>query len=95
QHEQHQYIENTHIQLPLLIHHQLHHLITIHHIIIQQKITHIDPQFLNTFLKITQQQYHNLQHFPNSPQTYNSFQQQPKKFTKAIIHPPTPRIYYS
>lgn len=65
-----------------------------HDMIIEEKISDIDAEFLKTFLKITEEEYENLEDLPNSAERYNSFEEQAKKFRKAIIDGRTPRIYY-
>ncbi|WP_145411755.1 hypothetical protein [Staphylococcus epidermidis] len=92
--EEDEYIENSDIEVALVIDDEVDDVITMHDMIIEEKISDIDAEFLKTFLKITEEEYENLEDLPNSAERYNSFEEQAKKFRKAIIDGRTPRIYY-
>lgn len=92
--EEDEYIENSDIEVALVIDDEVDDVITMHDMIIEEKISDIDAEFLKTFLKITEEEYENLEDLPNSAERYNSFEEQAKEFRKAIIDGRTPRIYY-
>lgn len=92
--EEDEYIENSDIEVALVIDDEVDDVITIHDMIIEEKISDIDAEFLKTFLKITEEAYENLEDLPNSAEKHSPLEEQAKKFRKAIIDGRTPRIYY-
>lgn len=92
--EEDEYIENSDIEVALVIDDEVDDVITMHDMIIEEKISDIDAEFLKTFLKITEEEYENLEDLPNSAEKHSPLEEQAKKFRKAIIDGRTPRIYY-
>lgn len=92
--EEDEYIEKSDIEVALVIDDEVDDVITIHDMIIEEKISDIDAEFLKTFLKITEEEYENLEDLPNSAEKHSPLEEQAKKFRKAIIDGRTPRIYY-
>ncbi|OXE89731.1 hypothetical protein [Staphylococcus epidermidis] len=92
--EEDEYIEKSDIEVALVIDDEVDDAITIHDMIIEEKISDIDAEFLKKFLKFTEEEYENLEDLPNSAEKYSPLEEQAKKFRKAIIDGRTPRIYY-
>lgn len=92
--EEDEYIENSDIEVALVIDDEVDDVITMDDMIIEEKISDIDAEFLKTFLKITEEEYENLEDLPNSAEKHSPLEEQAKKFRKAIIDGRTPRIYY-
>lgn len=90
------YIESSDIEL-VLVDDEVNEddaVMTIHDVIIKEKIRDIDGKFLKKFLEATEKEYTDLEDLPNSAERYNSFEEQAKEFRKDIIDGYVPRIYY-
>lgn len=94
--EEDEYIESSNIEL-VLVDDEVNEddaVMTIHDVIIKEKIRDIDGKFLKKFLEATEKKYTDLEDLPNSAERYNSFEEQAKEFRKDIIDGYVPRIYY-
>lgn len=94
--EEDEYIESSDIEL-VLVDDEVNEddaVMTIHDVIIKEKIRDIDGKFLKKFLEATEKKYTDLEDLPNSAERYNSFEEQAKEFRKDIIDGYVPRIYY-
>lgn len=94
--EEDEYIESSDIEL-VLVDDEVNEddaVMTIHDVIIKEKIRDIDGKFLKKFLEATEKEYTDLEDLPNSAERYNSFEEQAKEFRKDIIDGYVPRIYY-
>lgn len=90
------YIESSDIKL-VLVDDEVNEddaVMTIHDVIIKEKIRDIDGKFLKKFLEDTEKEYTDLEDLLNSAERYNSFEEQAKEFRKDIIDGYVPRIYY-
>lgn len=87
------YIEKSDIEIALVINDEVVEILTIEDVVIEEKISDIDSEFLKVFLEFAEEEV-NLENLPDSAEEYSPLEEQAKDFRKDIIDGYIPRIYY-
>lgn len=91
--EEDEYIEKSDIEIALVINDEVVEILTIEDVVIEEKISDIDSEFLKVFLEFAEEEV-NLENLPDSAEEYSPLEEQAKDFRKDIIDGYIPRIYY-
>ena len=91
--EEDKYIEKSDIELALVINDEVVEILTIEDVVIEEKISDIDSEFLKVFLEFAEEEV-NLENLPDSAEEYSPLEEQAKDFREDIIDGYIPRIYY-
>lgn len=91
--EEDKYIEKSDIEIALVINDEVVEILTIEDVVIEEKISDIDSEFLKVFLEFAEEEV-NLENLPDSAEEYSPLEEQAKDFRKDIIDGYIPRIYY-
>ncbi|WP_145358444.1 hypothetical protein [Staphylococcus epidermidis] len=91
--EEDEYIEKSDIEIALVINDEVVEILTIKDVVIEEKISDIDSEFLKVFLEFAEEEV-NLENLPDSAEEYSPLEEQAKDFRKDIIDGYIPRIYY-
>lgn len=91
--EEDRYIEKSDIEIALVINDEVVEILTIEDVVIEEKISDIDSEFLKVFLEFAEEEV-NLENLPDSAEEYSPLEEQAKDFRKDIIDGYIPRIYY-
>lgn len=91
--EEDEYIEKSDIEIALVINDEVKEILTIEDVVIEEKISDIDSEFLKVFLEFAEEET-NLENLPDSAEEYSPLEEQAKNFRKDIIDGYIPRIYY-
>ena len=91
--EEDEYIEKSDIEIALVINDGVVEILTIEDVVIEEKISDIDSEFLKVFLEFAEEEV-NLENLPDSAEEYSPLEEQAKDFRKDIIDGYIPRIYY-
>lgn len=91
--EEDEYIEKSNIEIALVINDEVVEILTIEDVVIEEKISDIDSEFLKVFLEFAEEEV-NLENLPDSAEEYSPLEEQAKDFRKDIIDGYIPRIYY-
>lgn len=90
--EEDEYIEKSDIEIALVINDEVVEILTIKDVVIEEKISDIDSEFLKVFLEFAEEET-NLENLPDSAEEYSPLEEQAKDFRKDIIDGYIPRIY--
>ncbi|HCZ3669472.1 hypothetical protein [Staphylococcus epidermidis] len=91
--EEDEYIEKSDIEIALVINDEVKEILTIEDVVIEEKISDIDSEFLKVFLEFAEEET-NLENLPDLAEEYSPLEEQAKNFRKDIIDGYIPRIYY-
>lgn len=91
--EEDEYIEKSDIEIALVINDEVKEILTIEDVVIEEKISDIDSEFLKVFLEFAEEET-NLEKLPDLAEEYSPLEEQAKNFRKDIIDGYIPRIYY-
>lgn len=90
--EEDEYIEKSDIEIALVINDEVVEILTIKDVVIEEKISDIDSEFIKVFLEFAEEET-NLENLPDSAEEYSPLEEQAKDFRKDIIDGYIPRIY--